>query len=149
MAHRHLASLSGVTRARLARDYYSYLHLPMIAGVVLLALGLKKAIEHVGDSLATVPAVALCGGAALYFFSHVLLRIRSVRMIRLTTGEGPGWFGVGRPAATVALAALIPVALELPALVALAAVTVVCCAVIVYDVVHYRDERREIRDSRP
>ena len=37
------------------RDYYSYLHLPMIAGIVLFALGLKKTVEHVGEPLATVP----------------------------------------------------------------------------------------------
>ena len=151
MAHRQLESVTGVLRARLARDYYSYLHLPMIAGVVLFALGLKKAIEHVGDDLATVPAVALCGGLALFYFSHVLMRIRSVQMIRATTAttDGPGWFGVGRPAATLALAALTPVATAVPALAALTLVTLVCCAVIAYDVIHYREERREIRDSRP
>jgi hypothetical protein len=38
----------------------------MIAGIVLFALGLKKTIEDVGDPLATVPAVALCGGLSLY-----------------------------------------------------------------------------------
>ena len=63
---------------RFARDHYSYLHLPMIAGVVLFALGLKKTIEHVGDPLDTVPAVALCGGVALYFLIHVVMRFRSV-----------------------------------------------------------------------
>jgi low temperature requirement protein LtrA len=149
MAERQLGSVTGAARVRLARDYYSYLHLPMIAGVVLFALGLKKTIEQVGDPLDTVPAVALCGGVALYFFTHVVMRIRSVILIRRTTADGPGWFGVGRPAATIASLALVPAAVELPALAALALVTAVCVAVIVYDVIHYREERMQVREARP
>jgi low temperature requirement protein LtrA len=151
MAERQLSTLRGAARARMARDYYCYLHLPMIAGVVLFALGLKKTIEHVGDPLETVPAVALCGGLALYFFSHVVMRIRSVQALRRAEpGRArPGWFGFGRPAATVAALALVPAALELPALSSLALVTALSCALIVYDVVHYREERREIREARP
>ena len=41
MSQRQLWQTSGAPRARLARDYYSYLHLPMIAGIVLFALGLN------------------------------------------------------------------------------------------------------------
>ena len=66
LAERQLSELHGATRVELARDYYSYLHLPMIAGIVLFALGLKKTIEHVDEPLATIPAVALCGGLSLY-----------------------------------------------------------------------------------
>ena len=40
----------------MARDSFSYLHLPMVAGIVLVALGLKKTLEHVGDPLKLVPA---------------------------------------------------------------------------------------------
>ena len=149
MAQRQLSKASGAARVRFARDQYSYLHLPMIAGVVLFALGLKKTIEHVGDPLETVPAVALCGGVALYFFTHVVMRIRGVYMLRRTTGDRRAWLGVGRPAATVAALALIPVALELSALKALALVTAVCCALIVYDVIHYREERSQVREARP
>lgn len=50
MAKRVLAALPYVARVRLARDAYSYLHLPLITGVVLLALGLKKVLEYVGDA---------------------------------------------------------------------------------------------------
>ena len=147
MAEVQLASVSGAARVRLARDYYSYLHLPMIAGVVLFALGLKKTIEHVDEALATVPAVALCGGVALYFFMHVVMRIRSVLVLRAAP-ERPAWFGVGRPAATLASLALVPAALVVPALVSLALVTAVCCAVIVYDVVRYREDRSRLRQAR-
>jgi low temperature requirement protein LtrA len=149
MSQRQLAQTSGAERARLARDYYSYLHLPMIAGIVLFALGLKTTIEHVDESLAAVPAVALCGGLALYFLTHVGLRLRLVHFIRRTTTERPGWIGPGRLATGIAMLALIPAALELPALVSLALVTAVCCALIAWDVIHYREDRAEVRRARP
>ena len=52
----------GHERARLARDSFSYLHLPMFAGIVLVALGAKKVLAHVDEPLETVPAFALCVG---------------------------------------------------------------------------------------
>ena len=61
----------------------------MIAGIVLFALGLKKTVEHVDDPLPTVPAVALCGGLALYYLTHVVIRIRLVYDIRRTTRFDP------------------------------------------------------------
>jgi low temperature requirement protein LtrA len=148
MSQRQLSDLHGARQIRFARDQYSYLHLPMIAGVVLFALGLKKAIEHIGDPLETVPAVALCGGVALYFLTHVLMRIRSVYTLRRTTTDRRGWFGVGRPVGTIAALALVPAALEMSALTALALVAGVCCAVIAYDLVHYREERAQVRAAR-
>ena len=50
----------------------------MIAGIILLALGMKKTIAHVDEPLKTVPAVALCGGVALYLLAHVAFRLRNV-----------------------------------------------------------------------
>ena len=149
MSQRQLSQTSGAGRARLARDYYSYLHLPMIAGIVLFALGLKATIEHVGEPLAAVPAVALCGGLALYFLTHVGLRLRLVHYIRRTTAERPGWIGPGRLATGIVMVALIPAARELPALASLAVVTAVCCALIAWDVIHYREDRAEVRRARP
>ena len=98
-------------------------------------------IEHVAfnveDPLATVPAVALCGGLSLYFLTHVAFRFRIARS-----------FGRGRPVAAIILVALVPAALELPALAALALVAAICCALIVYDVVHYREDRARVRAAR-
>ena len=120
---RRSPSQTGVVRARIARDFYSYLHLPMIAGIVLFALGLKKTVEHVGDPLETVPAVALCGGLALYYFSHVSSASRSSPSSAgrrgfdpITGEERPSLLGRGRPAAFVVLLALIPVVQEVSAL---------------------------------
>ena len=74
----------------MARDSYSYLHLPMIAGIVLVALGVKKVIGDVDEPLKTVPAVALFGGVALYYAGHLGFRLRNVRTL---TGRGwrPWW----------------------------------------------------------
>jgi low temperature requirement protein LtrA len=149
MSQRQLAATSGAARVRLARDYYSYLHLPMIAGIVLFALGLKKTIEHVGDPLATVPAVALCGGLSLYFLSHVAIRVRLVYSVRHATTARPGWIGPGRLVTGIGMLALLPAALALSALTALASVTGLCGALIAYDVIHYRQERVEVRQARP
>ncbi len=149
LAQRQLSETSGATLARLARDYYSYLHLPMIAGIVLFALGLKETIEQVDEPLATIPAVALCGGLALYFLTHVALRVRLVHFIRRATTERPGWIGPGRLVTGIAMLALIPAALALPALASLALVTGVCCTLIAWDVIHYREHRIEVRQARP
>ena len=149
MAERQLAQARGVARVRLARDYYSYLHLPMIAGIVLFALGLKKTLEHVDDPLETVPAVALTGGLALYFLTHVALRVRLVHFVRRATTQRPGWIGPGRLVTGIGMLALLPAALELSALTALAAVTGLCCALLAYDVIHYRQERAQVRQARP
>jgi low temperature requirement protein LtrA len=66
VAERRLSAAKGEERARLARDAYSYLHLPMVAGIIFVALGIKQTLAHVGDPLGTISAVALCGGVALY-----------------------------------------------------------------------------------
>ena len=76
-ARRRLIQATGLELHRLALHAYSYLHLPMVAGVVLFALGLKTTVGHVGETLDTVPAVALCGGAALYLLAHIAFLFRT------------------------------------------------------------------------
>src|SRR5919108_2961486 len=94
-----LAEAAGVERAVLARDLYSYLHLPMVAGIVLFALGMKETLAHYEEALDVIQAFALSGGLAIYFAGHVAQRLR----------VGGGW-GHGRPAATAVLLVLVPVA---------------------------------------
>jgi hypothetical protein len=45
--------------------------------------------------------------------------------------------------------ALLPAALEVSALTALVLVTALSCALIVYDIVHYREDRTRVREARP
>jgi low temperature requirement protein LtrA len=76
VAQARLTEATGAERAALARDLYSYLHLPMVAGIVLFALGLKTTLADVDGSLRTIPTLGLCGGVALYLLAHVALRLR-------------------------------------------------------------------------
>ena len=132
-----ITDATGAERANLARDVYTYLHMPMVFGIVLFALGMKATLAHVDEPLEIVPAIGLCGGLALYMAAHVALRLR-------TSG---GW-GHGRPTATVVLLALIPVATMVPALVALALVAAVCATLIAYEAIRYRYARSWIRGHR-
>jgi low temperature requirement protein LtrA len=149
LGQRQLSQARGASRARLARDSYPYLHLPMIAGIVLFALGLELTVEHVDEPLVAVPAVALCGGLSLYFLSHVAMRIRLVYFMRRTSSDAPGLIGPGRLVTGLAMLALIPAVLGLPALASLVLVTAVCWGLIAWDVVHYREHRIEVRRERP
>ena len=136
VAERRLASARGAEQVRMARDSYTFLHLPMIAGIVLLALGIKKTVGHYEDALKTVPAVALCGGLALYLFALVAFRLRNVH----------SW-NRQRVVAGVVLLALIPVATAVPALAALALVTAVMCGLIAYEAIRFAEARARVRQA--
>jgi low temperature requirement protein LtrA len=134
VAERRLTTLEGAERARMARDSYTYLHLPMVAGIILFALGVKKTFGHVDEPLKIEAAVALCGGLALYFAGQIAFRVRNVRS-----------FSRRRSMLVVVLCALIPVATEIDALPALAATAVACWGMITYEVVRYREARQRMR----
>jgi low temperature requirement protein LtrA len=134
VAARVLERNTGVARVAMARDSYSWLHLPMIAGVVLVALGLKKALGDAGEPLKLVPAVALCGGAALYLVAHVAFRWRNVRSVNRQ-----------RLLAAAALAALVPLAREVDALGAVAAVAGVLVALVAFEAVRFAEARHRVR----
>ncbi len=134
-AERRLADAApGRERNTMARDSFSYLHLPMVAGIVLLALGLKKTLEHVEDPLKLVPAVALLGGTALYLVAHVAFRYRNVHS-----------FNRHRAITAVLLVALIPVAVEVPALATVGAVAAILALLIAYEVRRYAEARDRLR----
>src|SRR5947208_690453 len=134
VAQSRLAEATGEKRAQLARDAFSYLHLPMVAGIVLFAFGLKTALPDVSRTLPTVPAFCLVGGIALYLLGHVAVRLR--------VGGG---FGRGRPVAAVVLLAMLPGAMNVSALAALGLVAAVCVALIVYEFFRHRESRAWIR----
>lgn len=144
VAERVLARTEGAERARLARDSYTYLHFPMVAGIVFLALGLKKVITYVGDSaehelsdpLTGVPVVALFGGVVLYLTAHVAFRLRNVRSVN-----------VQRLVVAGLLLVLVPVAARVPALVALAMLAATLGALIVFETFRYADARHAIRHA--
>ena len=137
VAQARLTDATGTERAALARDLYSYLHLPMVAGIVLFALGMKTTLAHVDEALEIIPAVGLSGGLALYFAAHVASRLRI----------GGGW-GHGRWMATIVLLALVPVVTLVPALAALALVAAVCVGLIAYAALRYSYARSWFRSHR-
>jgi low temperature requirement protein LtrA len=142
VAERALRRAEGEERARIARDAYSYLHLPMIMGIVLVALGSKQVMESVGgaeghelrDPLATLPLSAMFVGAALYLLAHVAFRYRI-------------WHHVTWQRAVVAaiLLASIPLAAQLSALGALALLAFVLAGLIGYESVTRSEFRERVR----
>ena len=101
---------SGREQNEIARDSFSFLHLPMVAGIVLVALGLKKTLGHVDDPLEARP-----GGGADGRGGALPARPRGLPAGATSTASArSGW------SAAVVLLALIPVALEIPALASVA-----------------------------
>jgi low temperature requirement protein LtrA len=144
VAERVLARLQGAERARLGRDSYTYLHFPMVAGIVFLALGMKKVIEYVGDDehheltdpLTGVPLFALYGGVVLYLLAHVAFRLRNVHSVNRQ-----------RVAVAALLVVLVPVAWRLPALAALGLLAAVLAALIAFESTRYAEARHAVRHS--
>jgi low temperature requirement protein LtrA len=129
-----LTEAEGLARNRLARDSWGVLHGLLIAGIILTALGVKKTLGDVDEPLETVPAVALCGGVALYLLGHIAIRLRSV-----------GSLNRQRAFAALLALALIPFATGVDALAALIVIAALLVALVAYEFVHLRDRRRELR----
>ena len=135
VATRHLARAKpGLEQNSIGRDSYGYLHFPMIAGIVLGAMGLKKTIGDVEEPLKLVPVVALYGGTAIYLLAHVAFRLRNVRTLNRQ-----------RLAVAVLLCALIPVGTEIPSLAALGVLVGLLAALIAYEAIRFSDARDRIR----
>jgi low temperature requirement protein LtrA len=124
----------GRAQNELARDSYSYLHLAMVAGIVLAALGLKTTIGHFGDHLHAVPAFALLGGVAVYLLGLVGFRYRHIHTVSRR-----------KLLMAIVLLLLVPVATELPALATLALADVLLWALIAYETRGYGEGRRQVR----
>jgi low temperature requirement protein LtrA len=124
----------GRERNSIARDSYSYLHLPMVAGIILLALGLKKTLGDIEEPLKLVPATAMLGGVAVYLLAHVAFRLRNIHTLSKQ-----------RLVCAILLAALIPVAVELPSLVTLGILTAILVSLIVYETLRFAELRDRIR----
>ena len=106
----------------------------MVAGIVLLALGLKKTLGHVDDPLELVPAVAAAR-------RHRALPARPRRVPLRNVHR----FSAQRLLCAVVLVALIPAAVELPALATLAILAALLVALIVYESVRFAELRDRLR----
>jgi low temperature requirement protein LtrA len=142
ITERALTAAQGTRQIMLARNGYSYLHLPMIIGIIMMALGLKKVLSTVAgdgghtlaDPISGVPLAALYGGAVLYLLAHVGFKVCLTSLVsraQLTV--------------VVLLVALTPLVAGLPALATLAVLTAVLVALIAYETVRYAVQRHAIR----
>ena len=136
VAERRFRETGGYEQLRIARDSYSYLHLPMIAGIVLIALGIKKTIGDVDEPLKIVPAVALLGGVALYYGGHVGVRLRIV-----------GTLNRQRVAAALIALAFIAPATEIDALLTLAFAALLTSGLVAYETIRFAETRRRMRGA--
>jgi low temperature requirement protein LtrA len=136
VAERRLRAAEPHEQVLMARDSYTYLHLPMVAGIVVFAVGVKLTLADPSAELDVVPAVALCGGVALYLLALSTFKRRNI-----------GSFNYPRLVATAVLIALAPLATVLPALLSLALVTTVMIALIAYEVTRYAAARDRIRHA--
>ncbi|MFI7514273.1 low temperature requirement protein A [Micromonospora echinofusca] len=130
------------TRAGLARDVYTYLHLPLITGVIMFALGLKGLIHEGADPatptwgvpLPSFDVLVLNGGVALYLLTLIGLGSRTLGAAR--------WPSIGGVALLVALT---PVAARLPELVALAMLALAAVLTVAVQTVVDAPRRRRVR----
>jgi len=142
LGERALATEPIETRARLARNAYSLGHLPLVTGIVLVALGLKEVLLYVSDSshhtltdpLPNVALAALVGGVALYLFGHVEFKWLTVHTI-----------SVVRLVAAGVLLLIIPLIAGRPALVELAVVAFLVTLAVLIESVIFAESRRKIR----
>ncbi|MGQ0630906.1 MAG: low temperature requirement protein A [Sporichthyaceae bacterium] len=142
LAERALATCPEDQRARLARDAYSFLHLPMMVGIVLLALGMKKVLEYVSDTeghdlddpLKGTALLALVLGVSAYLAGQVAFIARcgaGVRIHRL-----------------VLAGAVLPLAVlgaQLPAMATLAVLAVVVSATVAWESWRFAAQRHKVR----
>ena len=135
VTERRLAlATAGRQRNVLARDSYSYLHYPMVAGIILAAFGLEETLAHVDDPLESVPAFGLLGGIAIYLLAHVALRLRNAHTLNRQ-----------RLVLALVLVALWPLAREITALATLAVVNVLTWVMIAYEMGTYDERRYRLR----
>jgi low temperature requirement protein LtrA len=135
VAARRLADAEvGRQQNEMARDSYSFLHFPMVAGIVLVALGMKKTLGHVEDPLKLVPAAALLGGTAVYLLAHVGFRYRHIHTVNMR-----------RLGLAVLLVAFVPVAVQIPALATIAILAVALALLIAIETRSYGEARERIR----
>ena len=135
-AERRFRTADVAERNNIARDSYNYFHLPMVAGIVLLALGLKKVFAGLDSSLKPTIATALFGGVALYLLGHLLFRRRNM-----------GTWNVQRAVAMAVLIALIPLGVVASAWVSLVVLTSVLVALVTYEALHFAAGSRALRES--
>jgi low temperature requirement protein LtrA len=137
-----LAAEPAETRPKLARDAYTFLHFPMVAGIVLLALGLKKVLEYVGDTehhhlddpLKGIGLYALFVGVVLYLLGHVGFKWRTTHHL-----------GISRLITAGLCVVALPLLAQVPALGQLAVLAVLLTGLVAFESVRFAQEREVLK----
>jgi len=133
---RVLVGRRGEQRVEFARDVYTYLHLPMVVGIVFFAFGMRATLADVHGDLRAPAAFCLTAGPALYLLAYVGVRWRVSHSLSR-----------GRSVATILLFALFPLAVAVPAFAALALVSAVWVCLHAYELIWWRDARGRRRQA--
>jgi len=118
---------SAPNRTLLARDGYTYLHVVLVAGIIVGAVGDELVIAHPTDVLPTAEVVVVAAGPAVYLLGLVLFRIVMARSVN--------WHRAGAAIACIpiGLVGLAVPALVLATLLVAMFVTVIVSERIAYD----------------
>ncbi len=126
----------GRAQNALARDSYSYIHLLLVAGIVVAAFGLETVLHHPSEQMRDVRAFALLGGVAIYLLGLVCFRLRHVQTVNTL-----------RLGLAILLLALFPAATQVSALAAEAFVFVALWALVAWELRGYDERRDRLRDE--
>ncbi|WP_406043810.1 low temperature requirement protein A [Micromonospora sp. NBC_00898] len=135
-AEQALEQASEARRALLGRDAYSFLHLPMMAGLVLVALGIQQtlaALREPSPASVGLRLLVLYGGVILYLVGLILFEVRTLRLL----GRSPR-LGI------LLVVALAPIALRVPVLAQLALLTAAVVAMALADATVFRHRHRQL-----
>jgi low temperature requirement protein LtrA len=137
-AERRLQELRGRQRNNLARDSYSYLHLPIVASIVLVALAGKKVASAPLRELATIPTVSLGVGSALYLVSLLRLRWRNYGSPNVPRLVAAPIIGMTAAVTSYSVSGLAGIA-------TLAVLLVIFVIFVTFEAVRLREQRHQIR----
>ncbi len=135
-AEHRFVEAQGEERVKLAIEAYTYGHFPIVAGIVIAALGVRGVLAHAEQAgrLGVFYASALFGGVALYLLGHILFKHLMHNALSTPRLVAAGSVLVAVPAATF-----------LPPLGALGLLVAILAGLIAFETVHYSGLRRSIR----
>ena len=135
---RRIAELAGAKRVRFALEAYVYGHFPLFAGVVIAAVGAEGALQLADSEQPIGGFYGLCltGGVILHLIGHLIFD-RCVLRAR----------NIARISTLLVLAALSLAIILVSALAALACVTLILGALVVFELVHFAGLRRQYRSA--
>jgi low temperature requirement protein LtrA len=136
-----LQHATGARRVALALTAYTYLHLLMIAGIILFALGMQQVLHHVSEGVPSEPLhavdrIVLYGGVILYLLGHLGFQLRMLGTVSWT-----------RVVTIGLLAALVPAGQWLLAPRALVLLAGVCVGLVLVENKVFAGSRRAVREA--